>query len=198
MTGYTICTTAPAEEPVTLNEAKLHLRLDTSPISAHPDDSLITALIKTARRWCEGFQGRVYVTQSWDLYLDAFPDGDYIEIPMPPLQSIVSLSYKDSAGVTQTVSFVDPSGTVLTETDDYRISSFRQPGRIYLRSEKSWPTTLDESDAVWISFVSGYGLAADVPDEVKTAILLKLSDLYENRGDQEAPARYEMAAEALF
>jgi uncharacterized phiE125 gp8 family phage protein len=198
MTINIVLNSAPSEEPVSLNEGKLHLRLDTSPPSDHPDDSLVTALIKTSRRWCEAFQNRAYVTQTWDLYLDQFPPESFIVIPKPPLQSLVALTYKDSAGTSQTVSFIDPSGTVLGETDDYIIDTTCEPGRLCLKNGKSWPTALLEAKSIEIEFICGYGLAEDVPDEVKTAMLLKLSDLYENRGDAEPGARWEEAAKALL
>lgn len=191
--------TEPAVEPISLNEAKLHLRLEvsnTSPPATHPDDALITALIKASRRWCEKYQNRAYVTQTWDLYLDEFPEDDYIEIPMSPLQSLVSLSYKDGSGVLQVVSFLDPSGTPLFSTTEYIVDTARS--RLYLKNSGAWPTSLEEAQAVQIRFICGYGLAADVPEEVKSAILLKLSDLYENRGDVAAPERFEAAAKSLL
>jgi uncharacterized phiE125 gp8 family phage protein len=191
-------TTAPAEEPVSRDEAKLHLKIDTSPPTAHPDDSLVDVLIKAARRWCERYQNRAYVTQTWTLYLDRFPDEDYVEIPLPPLQCVESMTYKDAAGTTQTVSFLDPSGTAQLETDDYLVDVARKPGRLYLKYGAYWPSTLDEAQAVQIRFVAGYGLAADIPEEVKSAICLKLSDLYENRGDEAPGGRFEAAVESLL
>lgn len=191
-------TTAPAEEPVTRNEAKLHLRLDTSPMTAHPDDTLVDALIKTARRWCEGFQNRSYITQTWTLYLDSFPDGGYIELPKPPLQYVTEIVYKDGSGTEQTVSFADPSGGYQLETDDYLVDIAREPGRLYLKYGASWPTTYGQAQDVQITFTAGYGAAAAVPDEIAQAILLKLSDLYENRGDAPAQNAFEQAAKSLL
>jgi uncharacterized phiE125 gp8 family phage protein len=198
MTVNLKCDTEPTVEPISIDEAKLHLRLDTSPVSDHPDDPLITALIKASRRWCEKFQNRHYITQTWSLYLDRFPKEDYIKIPSPPLQSIVALEYKDSSGALQTVSFLDPSGTALMETDDFIVDETVEPGRLCLKNGKAWPTALLEAKAIRIQFVSGYGAAEDVPDETKTAIYLKLSDLYENRGDTEPGSRFETAAQSLL
>ena len=185
--------TAPAIEPVTLNEAKVNLRIDTSPATAHPDDSLITSHIKTSRRWCEGFQNRAYITQTWDLYLDAFPNKDSIEIPLPPLQSVTYLKYKDSAGDLQT-----------WDSSNYIVDINSEPGRIVLAYGKSWPMTYDEIQAVQIRFVAGYGDSAiDVPEEIKTAIYLKVTDLYENRGDgdmcsEQGENSYDRAVKSLL
>lgn len=192
--------TAPAVEPVSLAEARLHLRMDTgetSPPTAHPDDALITALIEAARDWAESFQNKAFVTQTLRVSMSAFPADRYIELPKPPLQSLVSLSYWDGAA-TQVVSFVDPSGTALLETDEYLVDIDSQPGRLYLKPGLSWPTIEARANAVQIEYLAGYGLAADVPARVKAAIKLRVSEMYEHRGDQAAEERYKSAAEMLL
>jgi len=76
--------TAPSVEPVTLDQAKLHLRVDSS-----DDNTLITALITTARQLAERETKRAFITQTWELHLDrALPE---VEIPKPPLQSVDSI-----------------------------------------------------------------------------------------------------------
>jgi uncharacterized phiE125 gp8 family phage protein len=157
----------PVEEPVTLQEARAHLRLESG------EDEYITGLIKTARRYCETFQGRAYITQTWDHYLNFFPC-ECIKIPLPPLQRIVFVKYKDSAGFLQTL---DPLA--------YIVDAYSEPGLIYCAYGKSWPSTWPEINSVQIRFRDGYGTAADVPQEVKHAILLKAADLYEHRGGDE-------------
>lgn len=189
----------PAEEPVTLNEAKNHLYLDTSPPTAHPDDTMIEELIVAAREWAEAFQQRAYITQTWDMYLQEFPqDGSReIRIPLPPLQHVVSLSYFDG-GTTQVISFLDPSGTPLMETTDYIVDETTQPGMLCLKNGKSWPAALKQNKSVQIRYVAGYGLAESVPEKVKSAIKMKLTDLYENRGDAEPGNNFERATRALL
>jgi uncharacterized phiE125 gp8 family phage protein len=179
-----ILTTAPAEEPITRDEAKLHLKIDVSPPTAHDDDSIVDRLIKIARRWCEHFQNRAYITQTWTLYLDEFPVGNYVEIPLSPLRCVNSIVYLDSSGTTQTVSFLDPSGTAQLETDDYLVDIAREPGRLYLKYSKSWPTTLAQAQAITVEFDSGYGAAADVPEEEQAAMLATIEHLYDHRGDE--------------
>lgn len=140
----------------------------------HAEDSLISAMLTAARLYCEKFQGRAYITQTWDLYLDQFPAEDFIELPWPRLQSITHLKYYDSDGVLQT-----------WDAANYTVSTLREPGRLYLAYQISWPTARNIPDAIQIQFVCGFGdLASDVPQNIKNGILLKLADLYENRGDQ--------------
>jgi len=74
----------PAVEPVTLDEAKAHLKVDTT-----DDDALIATLISAARAKAEWHTGRAFVTQGWTLWLDRWPAADcqYLpaEIPLAPL-----------------------------------------------------------------------------------------------------------------
>lgn len=158
--------TAPSVEPITTTEAKLHLRVD------HADeDALIGGLVTAAREWCEGFQGRAYVTQTWDYTLDSFPGGDgRIEIPKPPLQSITSVSYVDADGATQTVS-----------SSDYTVDTAGIVGSVVPAYGESWPTTRAIPNAVTIRFVAGYGSAADVPETAKAAMKLMLGTYYMSR-----------------
>jgi len=184
--------TAPSVEPVTLYEAKIQLRIDESPDAAHRDDDYVTSLIEACRKWCEAFQNRAYITQTWDLYLDEFPGKDYIEIPLPPLQSVTYLKYKDTDGTLQTWG-----------TSNYVVDINREPGRIALAYGISWPLIYDEMQAVQIQFIAGYGDAAtSVPEAVKTAIKLKITELYENRGDADMRADvreiYEDAIKTLL
>ena len=101
--------TPPAEEPVSLTEAKLHLRVDFA-----EDDALITALITAARQAAETITGRQLVTARWKMTLDSFPGptltsilagqafslpGHAILLHKCPVQSIVSIQYLDTAGV---------------------------------------------------------------------------------------------------
>ena len=87
---------APTIEPVTLAEAKLHLKVENT-----ADDDLITSLIKTARQWCEGYQNRSYITRTITLKTDKFPK--VFRLPRPQLLTVTSIKYIDLAGVEQTL-----------------------------------------------------------------------------------------------
>jgi uncharacterized phiE125 gp8 family phage protein len=158
---------SPSEEPLNLDEARAHLRLEIG------EDEYLSGLITAARRHCESFQGRAYVTQTCDLYLNEFPAG-CLKVPLPPLQAVTFIKFKDSAGFIQTL---DPS--------EYIVDTFSEPGLICPGYGKSWPATYPEINSVQIRFVAGYGSAANVPQEIKQAILLKVADLYEHRGGDE-------------
>lgn len=136
------------------------------------EDPYLNALITAARQWCESFQNRVYITQTWQLILDSFPCGDVIELPNPPLQSVTSIKYYD----------VDSTEATFT-SDDYEVDIYGFPGRIVLGYSKSWPsTTFRTANGVIIEFVAGYGAAASsVPATVKHAMKLIMGHWNEHR-----------------
>lgn len=159
--------TPPAEEPVTLTEAKNHLRVDLT-----DDDSLISALIVAAREHAEAITRRAFITQTLKLSLDAFPaNNGPIYVPMPPLQSVNSLKYFDTDGVEQT----------LNEGTDYLVDNESEPGRITPAPDTGWPATQNRPNAVSVEFVAGFGDASKVPQGIKQAILLMVGHWYENR-----------------
>ncbi|HEY0106684.1 MAG TPA: head-tail connector protein [Rhizomicrobium sp.] len=174
-------TTPPAIEPVTLAEAKAHLKVDTA-----DDDVLIAALIAAARARAEWHTGRALVTQGWTLHLDGWPQSGIVEIPLPPLQSVASA----------TTFARDDSATVLSASR-YTVDAASAPARLALKPGVPPPTDLRRIDAVAIAFTAGYGDAAsDVPPLLKAALLELIAFLYENRG--EAPAELPLDCLALL
>lgn len=155
------------DEPVTLEEAKAHLRVDVT-----DDDDLITALITAARQIVEMVLRRALLSQDWELLLDAFPATDTtLEIPLPPLQSISAITYTLEDGTSATVA-----------ATDYTVDTGSTPGRIALNSGSSWPgDSLSALGGVQIAFTAGYASADDVPQAIRQALLLLVGHLYENR-----------------
>jgi len=165
----------PTSEPVSKTEVKKHLRLVTTTAEADAyttEDDLLDRLITVARIQAEQETGRAFITQTKTFYLDQWPDCNFIRLPYPPLQSaIVTYRLEDDAGYDNILSTVDTD--IVSE-----------PGRIVLQPNESWPSgTLYSDKPIKIEFVCGYGLAVAVPAPIKAAILLKISDLYENRGE---------------
>lgn len=156
----------PAVEPVTLQEAKDHLRVTTT-----DEDTLIQSYIKAAREHVETFTRRALMQQTWDLFLDAFPSSSEIALPMPPLQSVISFTYTDKDGV-QTV--WDPS--------NYLVNANKEPGRLVLAYGKSWPAvTLLPTSGIAVRFAAGYKDGASVPEAAKLAIKTLVARAFENR-----------------
>jgi uncharacterized phiE125 gp8 family phage protein len=159
--------TPPAVEPVTLEDTKAHLKVDTA-----YDDALITALITAARARAEWHTGRALVTQSWVLWLDGWPAGNCVEIPLPPSQAVTSL----------TTYALDDTATVL-DASLYQVDITSPFARVTLKSPAIVANTR-KLNAIAIAFTAGYGDAAsDVPQAIRTAILEMIAELYTNRGD---------------
>jgi uncharacterized phiE125 gp8 family phage protein len=154
-------TTEPAAEPVTLAEAKLHLRVDHS-----EEDAYITSLITAARLMCEQRTGKTLVSSGWTAYADYFPAE--LELPNPSVTAVASITYVDTNGTTQTL---DPSA--------YRVNMVADPARIQPVTE--WPATDDRMNAVVVVYTAGYANAAAVPVPLKQWCLLAIGDMYEHR-----------------
>lgn len=167
--------TPPSVEPVTLAEAKLHLRVDTD-----DDDALIARLIAAARRAAELYSGRAFIAQTWQLALDAWPTNATraLVLPKPPLIEVTQVQTFDRDGAATTL---DPGVYVVDAGGE-------GPARIVLRETTVLPSPLREANGIAVTFDAGYGEnASDVPDGIKTAILSLVAHLYESRGDAETP-----------
>jgi uncharacterized phiE125 gp8 family phage protein len=162
--------TGPTVEPVTLEDAKTHLRVDNT-----DEDDLIEGLIQTAREYCETFTGRAFITQTWYWKADRFPYFQKIYLPRPPLVSITAVSYVDQNGTTQT----------WAPTTGYQLSQPAGPKAGYASIlpayGTSWPTTRYQLEAVTVEYVCGYGQPPAVPASIPAAMKLLIGHLYENR-----------------
>lgn len=156
--------TEPATEPLTLVEAKAHLRVTCS-----EDDTYITTLIKVSRKHAERFQRRSYITQTLELRMDRFPQY-LIELPRPPSVSVTSIKYIDSGGDTQTLD----SSKYTTDFNSY-------VSRVVPAYNEIWPITRAVIDAVTIEYIAGFGAASDVPETIKQALLLLIGVWYDRR-----------------
>lgn len=164
--------TPPAIEPVTLEQAKTHCRIDTD-----DEDPLIEGLIQAAREHCETFQNRAYCEQTLELWLDKFPAVGQIRLPRPPLLSVESVKYYD----------VDDEEFEFSPSE-YFVDTKNEPGWVVLNYGASWPTeTLRPANGICVTFVAGYETSGGsdetnmVPQAVKQAMLLLIGHWYENR-----------------
>lgn len=156
--------TPPTHEPIGIQEAREHVRL---PASYTNYDGKLTGYIAAARQYAETATDRKLCTQTWDLFLDRFPrSDDPIYIPFGKCQSAV-VTYTDTAGATQTWT-----------SSDYVLSTSREPAVIRPTIGKTWPTPQNKPDAIKVRFVCGYGVSADVPREIKAAMLLLIGHFF--------------------
>lgn len=163
--------TAASVEPVSLAEARLHIKADDDTT----EDALISVWITAAREAAEHYTGRALAPQTLEMALDCFPEyeDDEILLAMPPVASITSVKYTDTAGVEQTI-----AGSA------YALSLYGESRRLAPTFGNYWPSTQDIPDAVRIRYVTGY---ESCPKAAKAAILLMVAWLNENRGDTIQP-----------
>ncbi|MFC3079509.1 head-tail connector protein [Phenylobacterium terrae] len=159
--------TPPTETVVSLDEAKLHLRIGDS---NSDDDELVESLIASATAMVEGPQGIgvALLEQTWRLSVDELDDE--ILIPFGPVQSVTSVTYRDEDGATQTLA-----------TSLYGVDTDRQPAAIYRKPNQSYPEVEGTSGCVKVTFVTGAASAAEVPADLRHAVLLLVGHYYENR-----------------
>jgi uncharacterized phiE125 gp8 family phage protein len=166
--------TAPVCEPITLAEAKAHLRIEDDITS---EDDYITALIIAARQVCENRLTRALVYQQVELSLECFDA--VIELPRAPLRSVESVKYINSNGVL----------TTLVADTDYQIDSRREPALVFPAYGKSWPGTRAVPNAVTITYWAGYEPGAgsptdyreNIPAAIKQWLKLRVAHLLEQR-----------------
>ena len=166
--------TQPAVEPVTLAEAKAHLRVDTA-----DDDTYITGLVRAAREWVEQYLDRTLVHTQWVMRFDKFPpDGTLdIELPRPPMvasgtATAVALTFTYENGDTATYS-----------TESFRVDRASTPGAVKTNYGQTWPPHRQDDNAISVTWWAGYGASGnDVPAAIRHAILMLCSHWYETRG----------------
>jgi uncharacterized phiE125 gp8 family phage protein len=149
--------TPVAYEPVSLGEIKLSLRIDDD----DSDTVLATYYIPAARDWVERRVQTKFATQTWEMTLDEFPDGN-IAIPFGPVMSITSIKYDDEDLVEQTL-----------DASEYRLAGSE------IVAIDAWPVAT-EGASVRVRFVAGNSYATDpLPESIKAAIVLKVVELFD-------------------
>lgn len=164
-------TTEPTYQPVTLAEARNHLRLVATD-GSHPDDSTVETYIKAATSYAESRTNKVYAQRTFTLKRDKF--AETMELPVYPVLSVDSITYVDSDGATQTMA-----------ASNYQVITDRIPAIVHLEDVP----TVDEDtlNAVTITVTAGVESsnspadADKVPDAVKQAVKLMIGHFYENR-----------------
>lgn len=168
-------TVAPATEPVTLAQQKLHSRIDIS-----DDDALLNALITAARQHVEMMSNMRLITQTLQLSIDDFPDLGILYLD-GPVQSVTSIQYYDLDNDLQT-----------WDSNLYQVDITANPARIMPAYDEDWPDYLDNYNSIIVTYVAGYGNAAAVPVILKQAIMLLVGHWYSHRETTSDVQSYEV------
>lgn len=171
--------------PVSEDDMKDHLRLTGLDVQ----DALLQAAIDGATQYFQDATRQQLVTASYAWKFDAFPgagippswaagrcgrivhaDDLALIVPLPPLVSVASIQYLDTTGASQTLS-----------SAAYTVDTASKPGRIVLNQGYAWPATIQQANAVTVTFTAGYGSASSVPPLLRQGIKLLAAHWYENR-----------------
>lgn len=158
----------PVVEPVTIAEAKSHLRVDAAFVD---DDAYIQSLISAARYHIETVSDRTLIRSQWQMKLDWFPSWD-IELPRPPIAAgPITVSYVPSGGASNYVSFTD-----------FREDRDSTPAAIRPQWNGTWPSCRGAENDVLITYWAGYGESpSDVPPPARHCTLMMVAHWYANR-----------------
>tara|TARA_R100001443_G_scaffold106648_1_gene116166 strand:+ start:6628 stop:7203 length:576 start_codon:yes stop_codon:yes gene_type:complete len=156
-------TTAATTFPVSLTEAKSHLKVDTN-----ADDTYIESIIKAATQLSEEYTNRFFIDTVVTQYSSDFKEIETLF--KSKVSEVAHVKYYDSNNTLQTL-----SATVYDEQLNY------EPAQIQLADGQSYPAFTKRNDAVEVKYTVGYGAASDVPEIIKQAILLTIGNFYANR-----------------
>lgn len=170
-------TTAPANEPLNLEEVKAHLHVDSD-----ERDEEIVGLIEAARQFVELTCNRALLAQVWLVTLPRFGCGA-VPLPGGNVTDVNSVQYYDTNNALQTLA-----------TSEY-FSQLTEPAK--LAPDVEWPYTYCRPDAVQISIDVGYADAESVPGPIKAALKLHVELLFD-RPVGESAAALERARDALL
>jgi len=156
--------TDPAVEPVSVEEMRAHLRLNDS-----AEDGSLLGFLKAARTHIEQATRRALISQSWRLYLDGWPAGRVVRLPVSPVQSVDQITLYDTDG---NASQLAPA--------DWQLDRSAQPERVKIRLGAGLANSA--MMAAEIDFTAGFGAsAAMVPEDFRQAVRLLAGHWFEHR-----------------
>ncbi len=168
----TVISVASTGSPITLESIKDHLRIERG--ETIYDDEL-KGLRSAAVEMAQNITGRKLMSQTWKVYLDDWPDKEYVELPYSPLQTV------DSTGIVYTNSTNDSTTFGSTAWSEDTVS---EPGRVVLENDEDWPTdVLHQNNTIEITFDCGYSATSDIPESIIHACKLMIGHWFEQRED---------------
>lgn len=160
MTSYLLA--GPAEEPVSLVEAKAFLKVDDD-----AEDALIATLIGAARLHVEGVTGKALIAQSWRIVLDDWPSNGVVKLPVAPLIAVTAIAATDDNGGSHEIG----------------LGQFgSEPDRLLVPRVVAGMPRLQERQGIEIDYVAGYGSGPEaVPADLRQALLGLVAHWHEHR-----------------
>jgi hypothetical protein len=179
--------TPPATEPVTLDQAKRHCRIDND-----GDDDLVAMYVTSARSWAETWLNRALFTQKLQYNITWAPPPtatplvpqSLIVFPLnwPPLvKRPIELPRAPTVSVEQ-ITWGPIDDMTVADTGDYDLNLLVEPGYVAVKPQLL-PRIPQQSMS--INYTSGYSDAdpTAIPVPILHGILFLTAFLYEQRGD---------------
>lgn len=160
---------------ITLTQAKNWLR-----VTRNNEDSLIQGLLNASILWADGVCKRTFPKNTYEVYFESLVD---IYLPNAPISTITSLSY---------IAEGDSIYTVINSAN-YLLDNGKIEPTIQFINEYELPQLAKRIDAVKVTYSGGFQV---LPENVNTAIMLKLNSLYDNRAEENK--RFLTTAEYLL
>ena len=178
--------TPPVNEPITLTEAKSHLR-----VLASDNDTYINTLIGYARDLAEERMDRALINQTLRAKYDFFPIGAPLKIHRSPLGTVSSVKYIDTSGDEQT-----------WDSSKYQFDG-SEPARLLPVPGEAFPATqVGRLQPVEVNYTAGYGADSTfVPEKIRRALLMLIGHGWINREEVTTgfpPKRMIEAADSIF
>jgi uncharacterized phiE125 gp8 family phage protein len=150
--------TDPTEEPLSLEDLKTQLRIDTD-----TEDDLILRLARAAREQVEQLTGRAMLTQSWQQSFDDWGEGSLF-LDIAPARAVTEVSVLQEDGSEEIIPAADYllNGQRVVFTGAMPKPSFPQNG-------------------IHVTFEAGQSDAADIPAALVQATALLTAHYYERR-----------------
>lgn len=157
---------APAATAVSRAQVKEFLRLDVDDTAFDTEvDGWIAGVIDTA----EAITGTRLVTQTVQLQADSF--ADLARLPIAPVQSIDSITYRDTAGVEQTL-----------DADRYELFGAGLIFGVRAAAGSGWPVGWTGRGGVTVTATVGYGDApTDIPPAITIALLRTIRGHFDDK-----------------
>lgn len=155
--------TQPAQEPVTLAEARAFLR-----DGLNEDDALITSLIAAAREWVERETGLSLISRQVMELFDDWPAGARFDLASAPVREVVRLQVEGAEGAASTI-----------DAAHYYLDNASRPARLVRREGRSWPRPGIRVGGIRVTLTAGFGASPnDVPQALRQAVLMQMAVLY--------------------
>jgi hypothetical protein len=183
--------TPPTAEPAAVSDllTQMSLAMPTDPNLQGQLNSQLGRLISAAREDCENYMRRVVMFQTRCMTFPRFPHsgdclgaesghfdrpGHAVKITFPPLFAIVSASYVDLTGATQTLPCDYSNGSDPNlPAYCYQVNKGTEvkPGFILPAWSRMWPPTLRVEAAASITFQCGYNASIAVTTTAANAVI---------------------------